>query len=80
MTTSSEPKDSQTAEQPQHIGVHFDHAEGAIIAGGVDTGGGDFAGRDLDKSTVIYQRFSTEEVSALEKLMKGWRDFSCIEW
>lgn len=33
------------------VNIAVEHAEGAVIGGAVDTGGGDFAGRDIDKST-----------------------------
>ncbi len=36
------------------VSIQIDHAEAAVIAGNVDTGGGDFAGRDMHKGDVIH--------------------------
>jgi hypothetical protein len=38
------------------VSIVVDHAESAIITGQVDTGGGDFAGRDLKKTTVSFNQ------------------------
>ena len=38
------------------VSIEVGHAEGAIVTGQVDTGGGDFAGRDLKKTTVTFNQ------------------------
>ena len=38
------------------VSIKVDHAEAAIVSGGVDTGGGDFAGRDIDKSATVFDQ------------------------
>lgn len=47
---------------PPVINIEIGHMEGAIVTGTVDTGGGDFAGRDVDKSSETIGGVSLDDL------------------